>query len=118
MVRIRFRVFVNDISFDLPCCIFVNISTYIQKYENNSHLDIAGTASVARGYSGYVDKLTNKSMSMALGDSMPISVSFLSDYPDFLAFGLSFILSSKFLFAFIMLYKILQLESMFNKSKS
>ncbi|XP_042892590.1 uncharacterized protein LOC122266776 isoform X2 [Penaeus japonicus] len=54
---------------------------------------VIGTASVARGYSGYVDKLTNKSMSMALGDSMPISVSFLSDYPDFLAFGLSFILS-------------------------
>ncbi|XP_047501241.1 uncharacterized protein LOC125047168 [Penaeus chinensis] len=54
---------------------------------------VIGTASVARGYSGYVDKLANNSMSEALGESMPISVDFLSDYPDFLAFGLSFILS-------------------------
>lgn len=54
---------------------------------------VIGTASVARGYSGYVDKLANNSMSEALGESMPISVSFLSEYPDFLAFGLSFILS-------------------------
>ncbi|XP_063597840.1 cationic amino acid transporter 2-like isoform X2 [Penaeus indicus] len=54
---------------------------------------VIGTASVARGYSGYVDKLANNSMSEALGEAMPISVGFLSDYPDFLAFGLSFILS-------------------------
>lgn len=50
-------------------------------------------------------------MSEALGESMPISVSFLSEYPDFLAFGLSFILSGKFLMSFIMLSKFF-LETM------
>nr|XP_053655566.1 cationic amino acid transporter 2-like [Cherax quadricarinatus] len=52
-----------------------------------------GTASVASGYSGYVDELANKSMSQALAKAMPIDVSFLSTYPDFLAFGLSFVLA-------------------------
>lgn len=75
------------------------------------HLNITGTASVARGYSGYVDKLANNSMSEALGESMPISVDFLSDYPDFLAFGLSFILSGKCHRSFIMFSKML-LETM------
>jgi hypothetical protein len=34
-----------------------------------------GTASVARGYSGYLDSLLNKSMETALTDAMPINVS-------------------------------------------
>ncbi|XP_066978746.1 high affinity cationic amino acid transporter 1 [Macrobrachium rosenbergii] len=54
---------------------------------------IIGTASVARGYSGYVDGLANNSISGALEEAMPINVSFLSKYPDFLSFGLIFVLS-------------------------
>jgi solute carrier family 7 (cationic amino acid transporter), member 3 len=34
-----------------------------------------GTASVARGYSGYLDSLLNKSMETALTNAMPINVS-------------------------------------------
>nr|XP_045612293.1 high affinity cationic amino acid transporter 1-like isoform X2 [Procambarus clarkii] len=54
---------------------------------------VIGTASVASGYSGYVDKLTNNTISIALTEAMPINVSFLSSYPNFLAFGLSFAIS-------------------------
>ncbi|XP_068204065.1 cationic amino acid transporter 2-like [Palaemon carinicauda] len=54
---------------------------------------IIGTASVARGYSGYVDGLANNSISEALGETMPINVSFLSKYPDFLSFCLILVLS-------------------------
>jgi len=35
-----------------------------------------GTASVARGYSGYLDSLLNKSMETALTNAMPINVRF------------------------------------------
>ncbi|KAK7073297.1 High affinity cationic amino acid transporter 1 [Halocaridina rubra] len=55
---------------------------------------VIGASSVARGYSGYVDALANNSMSEALKDAMPLDVDFLSDYPDFLAFGLCFFISA------------------------
>ncbi|XP_042203606.1 cationic amino acid transporter 3-like isoform X2 [Homarus americanus] len=54
---------------------------------------VIGTASVATGFSGYVNELTGKVMSKALTEAMPINIPFLSEYPDFLAFGLSFVLS-------------------------
>lgn len=44
---------------------------------------VIGTASVARGLSGYFDSLINNNMSKALNESMHIDVDFLGDYPDF-----------------------------------
>ena len=55
------------------------------------HCDLivfSGASSVARGYSGYIDKLTNNTISSALTDAMPMSVDGFSSYPDFLAFAL------------------------------
>ncbi|XP_068204260.1 high affinity cationic amino acid transporter 1-like [Palaemon carinicauda] len=51
---------------------------------------IIGTSSVAKGYSTYIDELANNVMSDALHKVMPIDVSFLNPFPDFLAFGISF----------------------------
>lgn len=58
-----------------------------------------GTASVARGFSQYVDALANDSIEQAFYDAMPLVPedkyydSFLSPYPDFLSFGLAVLLS-------------------------
>ena len=46
---------------------------------------ISGTASMARGLSSYLDVLTGNKMATALKSSMPINISFLSEYPDFFA---------------------------------
>ncbi|TMW53994.1 hypothetical protein DOY81_000926 [Sarcophaga bullata] len=54
---------------------------------------VIGTASVARGFSGYFDSLIDQNMSKTLSEAVPIHVEFLGDYPDFLAFGLIFILT-------------------------
>ncbi|CAL4079719.1 unnamed protein product [Meganyctiphanes norvegica] len=54
---------------------------------------VIGAASVARGYSGYIDELAENKISDALADAMGIKVGFLSDYPDFLAFGLCFLIT-------------------------
>lgn len=48
---------------------------------------------MARGLSGYIDALIDKSMSKALQEAMPINAGFLGDYPDFLAFGMVLLLS-------------------------
>ncbi|XP_023161086.2 cationic amino acid transporter 3 [Drosophila hydei] len=55
---------------------------------------VIGTASVARGLSGYFDSLIDNNMSKALIDTMPINVSFLGDYPDFLSFGMVLLLAA------------------------
>lgn len=54
---------------------------------------VIGTASVARGLSGYFDSLIDNNMSKALNESMHIDVSFLGDYPDFLSFGMVLLLA-------------------------
>lgn len=54
---------------------------------------ILGTASVARGLSGYFDSLIDKNMSKTLTEALPINVNFLGDYPDFLAFGMVLLLT-------------------------
>ncbi|CAM1327410.1 SLC7A1 (predicted) [Pycnogonum litorale] len=51
---------------------------------------IIGAASVARGYSGYVDAIFNDSISNFFHQTMPINVPHLSHYPDMLAFCLIF----------------------------
>lgn len=60
---------------------------------------VIGTASVARGFSQYVDALANDSIENAFYNAMPLVSedkyydSFLSPYPDFLSFGLALVLS-------------------------
>lgn len=46
----------------------------------------AGTSSLARGLTGYVDSLMGDRMAYALRESFPINIDFLAPYPDFLAF--------------------------------
>lgn len=48
---------------------------------------------MARGVSGYIDMFINKTIERTLTEAMPISVSFLSSYPDFFAFGLVMLLA-------------------------
>ncbi|CAD7006318.1 cationic amino acid transporter 3 [Ceratitis capitata] len=55
---------------------------------------VIGTASVARGLSGYFDALINNSMSQSLQEAMPMHVDFLATYPDFLAFGVILLLAA------------------------
>ncbi|XP_055598354.1 cationic amino acid transporter 3 [Uranotaenia lowii] len=54
---------------------------------------VIGTASVARGMSGYIDALIDNKMSTALREAMGMDVSFLSDYPDFFSFLVVMILA-------------------------
>lgn len=55
-----------------------------------------GTASVARGLSNYIDALADNAMSNALTEAMPIGVSWLSPYPDFLSCGFILLLSCEY----------------------
>ena len=57
-----------------------------------SKLD-TGTASVARAYSGQLDSLVNNTMQKHFRSAMPINVSFLSEYPDFCALGITLLLT-------------------------
>lgn len=54
---------------------------------------VIGTASVARGYSSYVDSLFNGTIASHLNRTMPIPIHTFSSYPDFLAFGITFLLT-------------------------
>lgn len=49
---------------------------------------------MASGLSGYFDSLLGKKMSNALGSALPINVSFLGAYPDFLAFAMVLLLTA------------------------
>ncbi|XP_043685322.1 cationic amino acid transporter 3 [Vespula pensylvanica] len=53
---------------------------------------VIGTASVARGLSNYIDALIGNIMGKTLQSIMPINISFLSEYPDFFAFGMVMLL--------------------------
>ncbi|KAK0174488.1 hypothetical protein PV327_010251 [Microctonus hyperodae] len=53
---------------------------------------VIATASVARGLSNYVDSLLDNSMRNYFISVMPMEVSFLSQYPDFFAFGVIILL--------------------------
>ena len=54
---------------------------------------VIGTASVARGYSGYLDSLMNNTMQNMFRSSMPISAPFLAEYPDWTAAGITLLLA-------------------------
>ncbi|XP_047533228.1 cationic amino acid transporter 3 [Vanessa atalanta] len=49
---------------------------------------VIGTASVAKGMANYIDSLFNNTMAITMRKMVPINISFLANYPDFLAFGL------------------------------
>lgn len=53
---------------------------------NPNETIFTGTSSVARGLTGYIDALFDKQMERYLRDTMPIDVSFLGRYPDWLSF--------------------------------
>ncbi|CAG2162833.1 unnamed protein product [Oppiella nova] len=55
---------------------------------------VIGTASVARGYSLYIDALVNGTIQAHFREWMPIDVTGLSAYPDFLAFGITLLLTA------------------------
>ena len=54
---------------------------------------VIGTASVARAYSGQLDSLVNNTMQKHFREAMPINISFLSEYPDFCALGITLLLT-------------------------
>jgi len=54
---------------------------------------VIGTASVARGYSGYLDSLMNNTMRNHFEAAMPMHASFLASYPDWTAFTITILLS-------------------------
>lgn len=54
---------------------------------------IIGTASVARGYSGYLDSLLNNTMKNTFQAAMPMHVPFLAEYPDWTAFAITLVLT-------------------------
>ncbi|KAG5667935.1 hypothetical protein PVAND_015900 [Polypedilum vanderplanki] len=49
---------------------------------------VIGASSVARGLTAYIDALIGNKMANLWRDTMPIDISFLAEYPDFLAFGI------------------------------
>ncbi|XP_073970064.1 cationic amino acid transporter 2-like isoform X2 [Rhodnius prolixus] len=55
---------------------------------------IIGTASVARAFSSYLDTMTGNVTANTLREVMPIHVSFLSPYPDFLSLGIVLVLTA------------------------
>ena len=57
------------------------------------NLWFAGTAGLARGLSDYINALTNNTVSDVLSTQFPVNVSFLSKYPDFLAFSFLLLLT-------------------------
>ncbi|GFU54964.1 high affinity cationic amino acid transporter 1 [Nephila pilipes] len=54
---------------------------------------VIGTASVARGYSEYIDSMFNQTIARHLNRTLPIHVESLSSYPDFLSFGITLLLT-------------------------
>lgn len=53
-----------------------------------------GTSSVARGLVGYVDTLIDNKIANYFNSTMPMSVDFMAEYPDFLAFVIILILAA------------------------
>uniref|UniRef100_V5I3J9 Putative cationic amino acid transport permease n=1 Tax=Ixodes ricinus TaxID=34613 RepID=V5I3J9_IXORI len=54
---------------------------------------VIGTASVARGYSGYMDSLLNHTIETHFREWMPLGVSWLSTYPDVFALAITLFLA-------------------------
>ena len=58
-------------------------------------LNNQGASSVASGLSQYIDSLTDGAIKNAFRESMPINVSNLAPYPDWLAFGITLLMTGK-----------------------
>jgi amino acid transporter len=56
---------------------------------------IIGTSSVARAFSTYFDSLIDNKIQHTFREYMPINVDGLSAYPDFLAFGITILITCK-----------------------
>lgn len=56
---------------------------------NNFGFGLTGTSSISSALSKYIDDLSGKRIEHYLKAVVPINVSFLGPYPDFLAFGLA-----------------------------
>ncbi|KAG1685936.1 Cationic amino acid transporter 2 [Nymphon striatum] len=54
---------------------------------------VIGAASVARGYSGYISAMFDDKIIQSFNRTMHINIPHLSPYPDFLAFGITFLVS-------------------------
>ncbi|XP_059178303.1 cationic amino acid transporter 2-like isoform X2 [Physella acuta] len=54
---------------------------------------VIGTASVARGWSGYFDSLIDKKISKFFNSTMPMHIDELSEYPDFFALGITLLVT-------------------------
>ena len=57
---------------------------------------LSGTASVARGYSAYLDASFNQSISGYFESLVHWDIPHMSKYPDFLAFGLTIFVTSEY----------------------
>lgn len=56
---------------------------------------VIGTASVARGYSGYIDSLVNGTIEGHFREWLPMNVRYFSSTPDFLALAITLSLTGK-----------------------
>ncbi|GFU09360.1 cationic amino acid transporter 2 [Nephila pilipes] len=54
---------------------------------------VISTATIARGYSGYIDSLLNGTMQKSFLEVMPMNMQLVSEYPDFSAFGITLFLT-------------------------
>ena len=52
-----------------------------------------GTASVARGWTAYLDSLFSGQIARHLNETLPMHIPFLSPYPDFLALAITLALT-------------------------
>ena len=59
---------------------------------------IIGTSSVARAFSTYFDSMVGNKMQEYFTEHFPINISGLSPYPDFFAFGVTILITRKFIF--------------------
>lgn len=71
--------------------IIFDIISFVKNY-------ILGTASVARGLSGYIDALADHQIQEGMESWAHIHIDFLASYPDFLAFGFVMLLTGKWSF--------------------
>ena len=55
---------------------------------------VIGTASVARGYSGYLDSLLDSAMAAFYRAHLPLHAPFLAPYPDLTAAGITLLLAA------------------------
>ena len=55
---------------------------------------VIGTASVARGYSGYLDSLLDSAMASFYRAHLPLHAPFLAPYPDLTAAGITLLLAA------------------------